>query len=107
MELLTVEETARMLKVSPITVRRFIAAGKLPAIRIGRGVRVRREAIDALTRPVACISATREPEIIPGRPLAPDDPILELMGAGSSAEPTDVANKKHDYLADAAAALER
>ena len=53
MELLTVKETARLLRVSPITVRRYIASGRLPAERVGRGIRVRREAIEGFVTPVA------------------------------------------------------
>jgi excisionase family DNA binding protein len=37
MELLTIQETAQMLKVNPITIRRFIADGRLEAVRIGGG----------------------------------------------------------------------
>ena len=35
-----------------------------------------------------------------GRPTAPDDPLWNIVGMASSAEPTD-ASKKHEYLADA------
>lgn len=52
MELLTVQETAKLLKVTPTTVRRYIMAGHLPAVKVGRRVRVRREAIDDLLAPV-------------------------------------------------------
>ena len=48
MELLTVDETARLLKVAPVTVRRYIAEGRLPAVRVGRAVRVRRDAVGAV-----------------------------------------------------------
>ena len=34
-----------------------------------------------------------------------EDSIFKLAGAGRSAEPTDIAKHKHDYLADAAADL--
>lgn len=53
MELLTVQEIAALLKVNPETVRRHIASGRLQAVRIGRHVRVRREAIDAMVIPIA------------------------------------------------------
>ena len=36
MELLTVDEVAQLLRVSPLTVRRHIASGRLPALKVGR-----------------------------------------------------------------------
>jgi excisionase family DNA binding protein len=46
--LLTVEQVADMLGVSASTVRRMIARGELPVIRIGlRSLRIHRQAIDA------------------------------------------------------------
>jgi excisionase family DNA binding protein len=38
--LLTVEETAERLRVSPKTVRRFIDGGVVPALRVGGSIRV-------------------------------------------------------------------
>ena len=52
MDLLTVKETAQMLRVTPITVRRYIAAGRLPAVRVGRGVRVDQQAVGAFVRSI-------------------------------------------------------
>jgi excisionase family DNA binding protein len=40
-EFLTVQETARILKLNPQTVRNWIGRGVLPAVRIGRMVRIR------------------------------------------------------------------
>jgi excisionase family DNA binding protein len=53
MELITVQETARLLKVTPTTVRRYITAGRLPAVKVGRAVRVRKEAVETLLVPIA------------------------------------------------------
>ena len=53
MEFYTVDETARLLRVSPITIRRYIASGELEAVRVGRSVRVRREAIERFTKPLS------------------------------------------------------
>lgn len=39
--LLTVEDTAQILNVSPKTIRRLIASGSIGAVRIGRSVRIR------------------------------------------------------------------
>jgi len=48
-ELLTIAETASLLKVSTMTVRRWIKAGRLPAHRIGpRTIRVVRRDVDEL-----------------------------------------------------------
>jgi excisionase family DNA binding protein len=52
MDLLTIQETAKLLKVTPTTVRRYITAGQLPAVKVGRGVRVRKEALETLLAPV-------------------------------------------------------
>src|SRR5262245_45874917 len=52
MDLLTVQETARLLKVTPTTVRRYITAGQLPAVKVGRRVRVRKEAVEDLLAPI-------------------------------------------------------
>ena len=42
-DLLTVQEAAAFLKVSPSTVRRLVAAGEIPKVNsIGRAVRIRR-----------------------------------------------------------------
>jgi excisionase family DNA binding protein len=45
MTLLTVDEIARQCRVSVRTVRRWIAAGELPVVRLGRAVRVRKRAL--------------------------------------------------------------
>lgn len=53
MALLTIESAAEMLAVHPRTIRRYIAAGDLPAYRIGaRQIRVRTSDVDALLVPI-------------------------------------------------------
>jgi excisionase family DNA binding protein len=61
LDLLTVHETATMLKLNPETVRRHIASGRLSAVRVGRRVRIPREAVEAFAVPVT-----------PERPLTED-----------------------------------
>jgi len=47
-KLLTVDEVAEILRVSPSTVYRRIQAGELPAVKLGhRQVRIKREDLDA------------------------------------------------------------
>ncbi len=43
MELLTVKEVAKKLKISEVTVRRWIKKDKLKAIRIGRDYRIKKK----------------------------------------------------------------
>ena len=47
---MTVAEVAAILKLNQQTIRNWIDAGKLPALRIGRRVRIRRADFDALSR---------------------------------------------------------
>lgn len=47
-ELVTVKRAAELLHVTPMTVRRLTAEGKLPVVHIGRAVRYEPEAIEAL-----------------------------------------------------------
>ncbi len=102
MDVLTIQETAQMLKVSPITVRRFIADGRLEAVRVGRGARVRREALDQLVEPVTSKSAKARAARETVRPMTWDDPMSKLVGSATDAPPTD-SSRKYEYLADAAA----
>jgi excisionase family DNA binding protein len=46
--LMTAHEVADLLQVSLRTVRRLIADGRLPVVRIGRSVRISREAFEGL-----------------------------------------------------------
>lgn len=47
-ELLLLSEVAQFCRVTPRTVRRWIAIGMLPSIKLLRGVRVRREDLERL-----------------------------------------------------------
>ena len=62
-KLLKAGEVAERLAVSPVTVRKWIFAGRLPTVRLGRAVRVKEEDIEALVRmgykPVARASSSR------------------------------------------------
>jgi excisionase family DNA binding protein len=125
MEFYTVAETARLLRVSPITIRRYIASGELEAVRVGRGVRVHREAIERFVKPLSGLTPRSPRERIDGlhpkrtinsaaqlnnlADAAQDEErlpaILENLGIsvgiGRSSERTDVAQQKDEYLADA------
>jgi excisionase family DNA binding protein len=107
MELLTVQETAKLLKLSPITIRRYIGSGRLPAVRIGRAIRVRREAVEELLEPVEPTPDAQADDDISFRPFTMEDSLWNIVGIGDSGPdgPRDVATNKHKYLADAYADL--
>lgn len=42
---MTIEEAARRLGVSPRTIQRQVASGKIPALRLGRSVRIPADAV--------------------------------------------------------------
>ena len=74
MDLLTVKETAQMLRVSPITVRRYIASGAVAGERVGRGIRVKRQDIEDFLEPVDASGRRLRPMMIrfgtlSGRPV--------------------------------------
>lgn len=52
----------------------------------------------AMLTPVAPKRAKRIPR---GKPFTADDPLWNVVGIGSSAEPTNIARYKHEYIADA------
>ena len=45
-ELLSVEDVTRILKVSRGTIQRWCHAGELPAVKIGKAYRIRKEDLD-------------------------------------------------------------
>lgn len=51
-ELLTIAEAAKLLKVSTITLHRWLKQGRLPAYHVGpRAVRIRRQDLQSVMRP--------------------------------------------------------
>jgi excisionase family DNA binding protein len=95
MELLTVAETAAYLKVSTVTVRRYIASKRLPCVRVGRNIRVRREDVESLP------DAGPEPDIFGPPYFDETDALWSIVGSFESDGPGDVSSNKHKYLAEA------
>ncbi len=100
MELLTIQEAAQLLRVSAITVRRHVAAGTLPAVRVGRSIRIEREQIERFATPVS-ESPNRDVQPIPeGMVLTPESPLWQIIGIISDGPP-DLAENHDAYLAEA------
>jgi len=49
-ELLTLQECAVRLRVHPVTIRRLIGSGSLPACKVGGSIRIFIDAVDAYLR---------------------------------------------------------
>jgi excisionase family DNA binding protein len=47
---LTVEEVAELVRVSRMTVYRWVRSGDLPAVRVGRSFRIPQDSLDAFLR---------------------------------------------------------
>ncbi len=115
-ELLTLKEAARYLKVHERTVRRWVTSGQLSAVRIGRTVRIRRDALHDLIsgeepRPVP----TNFPLAGPGRRAVSEirdllnhaHPEVELIVYGSSVRGTADEESDIDLLVVTPEKLER
>ena len=50
LKLLTAVEVGTRLALSPVTIRGWVRAGRLPAVRVGRMIRVREDDLEALLR---------------------------------------------------------
>ena len=100
MELLTGNEAADQLRISPMTVRRHIAAGRLRALRIGRSIRISREAIERFAVPVAVEESRGQgaDESQP-RPFTLDDPLWGIVGMMKDGPP-DLSAEHDRYLAE-------
>lgn len=107
-DLLTVQETAQILRVSPLTIRRYVADGRLAAVKVGRGVRIQREAVAQLLEPADVRSPESEEDAISGTGrFSHTDSLWNIVGIAESEGPGDVSTDKHTYLADAHGAVKR
>jgi excisionase family DNA binding protein len=104
MELLTVQETAQLLRVAPLTIRRYIQEGRLPGVKVGKAVRVRKEAVERFLKPINRKTRSRASATRRGKATSADDPLWSIVGIGRSGGPGDVSENKRKYLAEAYAA---
>lgn len=84
--LYTVRQIAFILKVHPLTVRRYLREGKLAAVRISGSVRIKEEALEnfqrAYTRNVRRLATRVERDT--SKIFSLDDPLWRLEGVGGS-----------------------
>jgi len=110
-EYLTVKEIAELLKLNQQTLRNWIDAGSLPAVRIGRRVRVRRADLDRILAQSATVAP--DPQASPVAPAEARKPLAEaleraqrLLGRRSAARRAELAEALQDLSDAVAAALD-
>ena len=85
--LLNIKQVAFILKVHPLTVRRYIKEGKLKAIRAGGNVRVKESSLAEFNKDFSSAPSQKQvikSKLIPSRVFTIDDPIFRLRGRGAS-----------------------
>lgn len=87
----TVEQTAHILKVHPLSIRRYIKSGRLKALRIGGNIRIPQSEIDNFSKAVVhSIHTTRRIRSDNNVKFTLDDPIFSLKGKGLSIKSFEV-----------------
>ena len=83
--LFTVDQAATILKVHPLTIRRYIKEGKLKAIKLAGNIRLPTSSIDTFGQVILPTNYSEQPLKRPKIDLfSSDDPIFRLKGRGMS-----------------------
>lgn len=83
-EFLTVAEVAEKLKLNQQTIRNWIEQGTLPALRVGRRVRIRHSDLDALINGGSTVAPA--PDAVARQRLASASDALAAVSAGEDDE---------------------
>lgn len=84
--LFSVRQAAFLLKVHPLTIRRYIKKGTLKAIRIEGNVRIREKDLHDFHKEVAPTTEPKikTPKLTLDKPFTLKDPLFRLLGKGAS-----------------------
>jgi excisionase family DNA binding protein len=85
--LLNIRQVAFILKVHPLTVRRYIKDGRLKAVRIGGSVRIKESQLLDFNKDFSSAPSKRQVvknNLNPAKVFTLDDPIFRLKGKGAS-----------------------
>lgn len=86
--LLNVKQAAFILKVHPLTIRRYIREKRLKAVKAGGNVRIRESELLEFNKEYTPIRSEEKnlikTRIKPAIPFSVDDPFLRLKGRGAS-----------------------
>lgn len=92
--LFNIKQVAFILKVHPLTVRRYIREKKLPAVKAGGAVRIKEGDLQGFTRAFSPTPSERSGSksfnkpTPHNNPFTIDDPFLRLEGRGASVNVT-------------------
>ena len=85
--LLNVNQVAFILKVHPLTIRRYIKEGKLKAVRAGGNVRIKESSLSDFNKDFTSTPAQKQTvksKLHPAKVFTADDPLFRLKGRGAS-----------------------
>lgn len=80
----SVNHVALMIKVHPLTVRRYIREGKLKALKMGGSIRIAQSSLDEFARQTSTLtpSPKKFTKTNHDKVFSLDDPIFRLKSAG-------------------------
>lgn len=84
--LLSVKQAAFILRVHPLTIRRYIKNKKLKAVKVGGNIRIEEESLQNFHKDIDTVE--QQPRIFKSNRLSDkqftqDDPLLRLQGRGA------------------------
>ncbi len=86
--LFNINQAAFILKVHPLTVRRYIKEGKLKAVRVGGSVRIKESQLQEFNKDFSPgeqkAKKTFRTKAQTAKVFTQDDPLLRLKGRGAS-----------------------
>jgi excisionase family DNA binding protein len=85
--LMNVKQVAFVLKVHPLTIRRYIKSGRLKAVRVGGNVRIKESSLTDFNKDFAATPSQKQiikSRLHPAKIFSLDDPLFRLKGRGAS-----------------------
>lgn len=88
--LFNVNQAAYILKVHPLTVRRYIKEGRLKAVKVGGNIRIKESSLQDFnkdfnpTQQEESTKSINRAKLQPAKAFTLDDPFLRLKGRGAS-----------------------